>query len=83
MDPVTVDIVKLVLSGVVGALLTFIIMLVRERNNFAAKVMDLFLEDKQTWKDERRELIGRIDYLTSELDKVKEQLYTSKTPSSE
>lgn len=75
-----IDIVKLLLAGVVGSLLTFIIMLVRERNNFATKVMDIFLEDKATWKDERKELVGRIDYLTGELDKVKEELYKRGTP---
>lgn len=77
MNPVWTDILKVVLGGCVGALLSFIIMLIRERNNFAAKVMDLFLEDKQTWKDERKELVSRIDYLTGELDKVKAQLYTT------
>jgi hypothetical protein len=76
MNPVWSDIIKIVLGGVVGALLTFIIAVIRERNNFATKVMDLFLEDKATWKDERKELIGRIDYLTAELDKVKLELYT-------
>lgn len=80
MNPIVVDLIKLALAGFVGALLTFIIMLVRERNSFATKVMDLFLEDKQTWKDERKELVGRIDYLTAELDKVKRELYTRGAP---
>jgi hypothetical protein len=80
MDPVVWDLVKLGLAGVLGSLFTFIIMLVRERNNFSAKVMDLFLEDKQTWKDERTDLVKRIDYLTKELDKVKHELYTRGAP---
>lgn len=80
MNPIYADIMRIVLGGLVGALLTFIIMLVRERNNFATKVMDLFLEDKQTWKDERKEMTNRIDYLTGELDKVKQELYTRGTP---
>lgn len=80
MNPIVVDLIKLALAGFVGALLTFITMLVRERNSFATKVMDLFLEDKQTWKDERKELVTRIDYLTSELDKVKQELYTRGAP---
>lgn len=75
-----IEIIKLLLAGVVGSLLSYIVMLVRERNNFATKVMDLFLEDKQTWKDERKELTNRIDYLTGELDKVKQELYTRGTP---
>jgi len=80
MNPVWADVVKIVLGGCVGALLSFIIMLVRERNNFATKVMDLFLEDKKNWVDERKQLEGRIDYLTAELDKVKQELYTRGTP---
>lgn len=81
MNPIVIDLIKLLLAGIVGSLLTFIIMLIRERNNFATKVMDLFLEDKQTWKGERKELTDRIDYLTSELDKVKRELYTRGAPS--
>lgn len=80
MNPAVWDLIKLGLAGIVGSLLTFIVMMIRERNNFSVKVMDLFLEDKQTWKDERKELTGRIDYLTSELDKVKKELYTRGTP---
>lgn len=80
MSPLAIDIVKLLLAGFVGSLLTFIVMLIRERNNFSIKVMDLFLEDKQTWKEERKDLIGRVDYLTGELDKVKEELYKRGTP---
>lgn len=80
MSPLALDILKLLLAGVIGSLFTFIVMLIRERNNFSVKVMDLFLEDKQTWKDERKELNDRIDYLTSELDKVKRELYTRGTP---
>lgn len=75
-----VDLVKLLLAGVVGSLFTFIIMLVRERNNFATKVMDIFLEDKKNWVAERQQLENRIDYLTGELDKVKMQLYTKGAP---
>ncbi len=74
------DVVKLLLAGVVGSMLTFIIMLIRERNNFSTKVMDLFLEDKKNWVQERAQLEGRIDYLTSELDKVKAELYKKGTP---
>lgn len=80
MNPAVWEIIKLGLAGTVGSLLTFIVMMIRERNNFSVKVMDLFLEDKQTWKDERKELTGRIDYLTKELDKVKQELYTRGTP---
>lgn len=80
MSPLAIDLIKLLLAGVVGSLLTFIIMLVRERNNFSTKVMDLFLEDKKNWVAERQQLENRIDYLTSELDKVKTQLYTKGTP---
>ncbi len=80
MNPVWTDVIRLILAAGLGSLLSYIVMLVRERNNFATKVMDLFLEDKQTWKDERKELIGRIDYLTSELDKVKQELYTRGAP---
>lgn len=80
MNPAVWELIKLGLAGTVGSLLTFIVMMIRERNNFSVKVMDLFLEDKQTWKDERKELTGRIDYLTSELDKVKKELYTRGTP---
>jgi hypothetical protein len=80
MNPVWMDVIRLILAAGLGSLLSYIVMLVRERNNFATKVMDLFLEDKQTWKDERKELIGRIDYLTSELDKVKQELYTRGAP---
>lgn len=80
MSPVIWDILRLGIAGTFGSLLTFIIMLIRERNKFSIKVMDLFLEDKQNWKDERRELLRRVDYLTAELDKVKEKLYTKGTP---
>jgi hypothetical protein len=80
MSPIMWDLVKLLLAGVVGSLLTFIVMLIRERNNFSTKVMDLFLEDKKNWVEERRQLENRIDYLTSELDKVKAQFYAKGTP---
>ena len=80
MDPAVWDLVRLGVAGLIGSLLTFVVMLIRERNNFSVKVMDLFLEDKQTWKDERKEMTGRIDYLTGELDKVKQELYTRGTP---
>lgn len=80
MNPLVADLIKIALGGCVGALLTFIVMLVRERNNFSTKVMDIFLEDKVTWKDERKELVERIDYLTSELDKVKQELWSRGTP---
>jgi hypothetical protein len=76
VNPIVVDLIKLLLAGLVGSLLTFIIMLIRERNNFATKVMDLFLEDKKNWTTERKQLEDRIDYLMTELDKVKLELYT-------
>lgn len=69
------DIVKLLISFVGGSLLTFIVMMIRERNNFSVKVMDIFLEDKKNWVQERAQLEKRIDYLTGELDKVKAELY--------
>lgn len=74
------DIVRLLAAGVIGSLLTFIVMMIRERNNFSVKVMDIFLEDKKNWVQERAQLEKRIDYLTGELDKVKAELYKKETP---
>lgn len=67
------DLLKIFLGGTVGALLSWIIMLIRERNRFSVQVMELFLEDKQNWNKERDKLEARVDHLTRELDKVKDK----------
>ena len=58
-------------GGLAGAIVVLIIMLVRERNAMATKTIDVLMEREKRLED-------RIDYLTSELDKVKERLYNTR-----
>lgn len=58
-------------GGLAGAIVTLIVMVVRERNSMASKTMDVLLEANS-------KLERRVDYLTTELDKVKDRLYQQK-----
>ena len=48
-------------------------MLVRERNSFSVKMMDLFMEDKKSWVAEREKLEKRIDDLYAKCDKLQDK----------
>lgn len=62
-------------AGFLGGILSgVIVMLVRERNNFAAKMMELFLKDKEAWGLERQQLESRIDYLYKRTDELSDKL---------
>jgi hypothetical protein len=67
------ELVKYISSGVVGALLSTIVMLIRERNNFSAKMMDLFIQDKKSWVDEREKLEARVDGLYEKYDDLRDK----------
>lgn len=70
----TFEVVRLALGFVGGTMLGVIVMLVRERNNFAAKMMELFLKDKEAWGEERQQLEARIDYLYKRTDELSDKL---------
>ena len=56
-----------------SSMLSVVIMLVRERNNFSTKMMDLFLADKDSWVNEREKLEHRIDVLYEGQDKLRDK----------
>jgi hypothetical protein len=60
-------------GGFAGAIVTLIVMVIRERNSMAARTMEILLAANA-------KLEKRVDYLTTELDKVKERLYMDKAP---
>lgn len=59
--------------GAMSSMLSVVIMLVRERNNFSTKMMDLFLADKNSWVVEREKLEHRIDVLYEGQDKLRDK----------
>lgn len=59
--------------GAMSSMLSVVIMLVRERNNFSTKMMDLFLADKDSWVNEREKLEHRIDVLYEGQDKLRDK----------
>lgn len=67
------DILRYVAVGTLSTLLTIVVMLVRERNNFSTKMMDLFLEDKKNWTQEREKLEFRVDELYEKYDKLRDK----------
>lgn len=67
------EILRYVLAGLVSALGTMIVMLVRERNSFATKMMDLFLADKNSWIKEREHLEDRVDELYKKYDTLRDK----------
>lgn len=67
------DILRYVVVGLVSTLLTIVVMLVKERNSFSTKVMDLFLEDKKSWIDEREKLEVRVDGLYDKYDQLRDK----------
>lgn len=68
------EVLRLAAGFIGGILAGVIVMLVRERNNFAAKMMELFLEDKNAWSEERKQLESRIDYLYKRVDDLSDKL---------
>lgn len=68
-----VDIWRYIVVGAMSSMLSVVIMLVRERNNFSTKMMDLFLADKDSWVNEREKLEHRIDVLYEGQDKLRDK----------
>jgi hypothetical protein len=68
-----VDILRYVVVGALSSLLSIIVMLVRERNAFSTKMMDLFLEDKKNWTQEREKLELRVDELYEKYDSLRDK----------
>lgn len=67
------ELAKYVLPALFTMLATIITMLIRERNNFASRTMDLFLSDKRSWTEEREKLESRIDVLYEKYDKLRDK----------
>lgn len=67
------DLLKYVGVGLVSSLLSVVVMLVRERNNFSARMMDLFISDKNSWVDEREKLEKRVDNLYEKYDVLRDK----------
>lgn len=68
-----IDLLKYVGVGLVSSLLSVVVMLVRERNNFSARMMDLFISDKNSWVDEREKLEKRVDNLYEKYDILRDK----------
>lgn len=67
------EILRYVAVGLLSTALTAVIMLVRERNAFSGKMMDLFLQDKSSWIEEREKLEKRVDGLYDKYDDMRDK----------
>lgn len=67
------DIWRYVVVGTMTSMVSVVVMLVRERNSFSTKMMDLFIADKNSWVAEREKLEHRIDVLYEGQDKLRDK----------